>query len=146
MMKSEYYKKCHGVCPHPHPWKFYLTILSLKCSQVFTTSSLCITSYGFHSNPKQHNDFRALMLQPQDLQCTPGFWSHPHLGTWPGTCSSHLLHTDGLPHTGNKSRRRGAATHPCGALVCPRQTVTRAYTSPQALRPHSRQRPRKCGF
>lgn len=71
--------------------------------------------------------------------CSTPHGSGPTLIWGPGQalCSSHLLHTDGLPHTGNKSRRRGAATHPCCAPVCPRQTVTRAYTAPQALRSHT---------
>lgn len=71
--------------------------------------------------------------------CSTPQGSGPTLMWGPGQAlrSSHLLHTDGLPHTGNKSRRRGAATHPSCALVCPRQTVTRAHTSPQALRSHT---------
>lgn len=64
MRESAYFQKCYGVCPHPHPWRLYHRNLLLKLSQVFISSSPSITSYGFHSNPKQHNDFRALMLQP----------------------------------------------------------------------------------
>lgn len=144
-MESVYFKKCYRVCLHPQPQRLYHWILLLKWSKVFISPSPSITSYGFHSNPKQHKDFRALTLAAKQTCSIPqGFGPSITWGPGQALRSAHLLHTDGLPRKGNKSGREGgregAATHPSCALICPRQTVTRAHTSSQALRciPRSR--------
>lgn len=136
VMEFAFFKKCHGVCLHPHPWRLYLRTLLLKWPPGF---------HQFIASYKHHIDFAVIRSSTNisepfccsqtDLQDTPGFLVPPSPGDPARTSAEPICCTQmGLLAKGTTAvggRREGAATRPGCALGCPRQTVTRAPTSSQ---------------